>query len=147
MATDKLEDVWAARDFPVLVEVARRFDAGALSVRREDVADATGLDVDTVQLAGLALSRRGLVETKGAMQAPVLRFTNVAGAAYLLTGLHPDGDDVVSQLVSALQQAAAQQSDEDERGRLRRAADAIGGVSRDVITGVLTAVITKSAGM
>jgi hypothetical protein len=69
----------------------------------------------------------------------------VSGSAYLLTGLHPDGDDALSRLIDGLRQAADQTADDDERGRLRRAADALGGITRDVGVGVLTAVITRGA--
>lgn len=74
----------------------------------------------------------------------MLRFTDISGDAYLLTGLHPNGDDAVSQLVSALRQAADEVSDPDEKSRLRKLADGVGGVSREVLSGVLTAVITAA---
>lgn len=140
--TEKLPDVWAARDFPVLVAAARRFDEGESTVRVEDLAADTGLTKEEIERAGMALERRGLVETMGVAQMPVLRLRNLSGQAYLLTGLHPDGDDAVSQLVSALRQAADQTSDPTEKGRLRTMADNAGAVSRDVLAGVLTAVIT-----
>ena len=68
----------------------------------------------------------------------------VSGEAYLLTGLHPNGDDAVSQLVSALRQAADEVADPEEKSRLRKLADGVGGVSRDVLSGVLTTVITAA---
>jgi hypothetical protein len=66
--------------------------------------------------------------------------------AYLATGLHPDGDDAVTQLASALSQAAdaVEGPEEEEEGRLRKLADGVGGVSRDVLGGVLTSVITAA---
>lgn len=145
MAGNGLPDVWATRDFPVLREVARRIDAGEHTPRVEEVAAATGLDVDEVVLAGQALTRRGLVTVMGAMGHPVLRFSDVAGEAYLMTGLHPDGDDAITQLVSALRGAAEKVEDPAEKGRLRNLADGALGISRDVLTGVLTAVITAQA--
>jgi len=141
---ERLDDVWASRDFPVLVEVTRRFDAGASSLRVEDVAEALDMNADDVRRAGVALSRRGLVTTAGSWQVPVLRFTEIDGRAYLMTGLHPDGDDAVSRLIAAVQQAAELVDDPEERGRLRRLADSAMSVGRGVLTDVLAAVITRT---
>lgn len=143
--TEPPTDVWTTRDYPVLRDVARSVDAGERpSV--EEVAASTGLDEKRVRLAGRALARRGLVEIVGVAEEPVLAFTDVSGHAYLLTGLHPDGDDAVSKLVNALRQAADQVADPEEKSRLRKLAEQVGGVSRDVLTGVLTAVITAVGG-
>jgi DNA-binding transcriptional MocR family regulator len=140
--TEKLTDVWASRDFPVLVEVARRIDAGESTVSVSDVAQALAMDEQTVQLAGAALKRRGLVDTIGAFGVPVLRFRHLSADAYFVTGLHPSGDDAVSQLVDLLRQAADGVDDPQEKSRLRALADAAGGVSREVLAGVLTALAT-----
>jgi len=58
--------------------------------------------------------------------------------------LHPDGDEAVSRLVSALRQAADQVDNPDEKRRLRNLADEVPGVGRNVLGGVLTAVLTGS---
>lgn len=142
--TEPLPDVWVHRDYPVLREVTRRLDAGESNVLVQDVAPALHMDVGEVARAGRALSRRGLVETMGAAEVEVLAFQDVSGQAYLLTGLHPDGDDAVTQLVSALRQAADRTRDPDEKSRLRALADGVGGVSRDILSGVLTTVITAA---
>jgi hypothetical protein len=49
----------AQRDFPVLVEVARRVDAGSLDLRIGDIAQAVGMSPDQVALAGAALNDAG----------------------------------------------------------------------------------------
>ncbi|MBO0900856.1 hypothetical protein J1G43_12870 [Cellulomonas sp. zg-ZUI22] len=143
---ERLGDVWASRDFPVLVEVARRLDAGASIIQPAELIASTGLDEQAVVQAARALERRRLLKVEWLMGGNFF-VTDVSGAAYLMTGLHPDGDDVLSQLVSALRQAAEQQPDEDERGRLRKAADALGGVTRDVGVSVVAAVLARAAGM
>jgi DNA-binding transcriptional MocR family regulator len=141
--TDKLPDVWTSRDWPVLLEVARRIDSGERMPRVEDVAQATGLSTEAVEQAGRALERRGLVRTKGVDQRVVLRFHDLSGEAYLLTGLHPSGDDAVTTLVDALRQAADLTDDPVEKSRLRALADSALGVSRNVLAGVLTAYLTS----
>jgi hypothetical protein len=142
--TDKLPDVWASRDFPVLREVVRLIDSREAEWPvRQRIATATGLNDELVQSAGLALERRGLVRLGGkTAEGSFSYFYEISGAAYLMTGLHPDGDDVLSRLIDGLRKAAEQTADEDERGRLRKAADALAGIARDVGVGVLTAVIT-----
>jgi hypothetical protein len=61
--TERLEDVWVTRDYPVLLEVARRIDRGEDLPTIEAVAESTGLPVDQVSLAAKALHRRGYVHT------------------------------------------------------------------------------------
>lgn len=139
MTEKPLEDVWVTRDLPVLTEVTRRIDAGERPVSVETIAGATGLDPQLVELAGVALERRGFVEIWASDQSWCEQFNDIAGAAYLVTGLHPDGDDVLAQLVSVLEQAAERTSDDDERGRLRRAASAVGGLVGTVGANVLGA--------
>ena len=144
--TDKLPDVWFSRDYPVLIEVCRQLDAGERTVRIHDVADKLKMDVEAVENAGMALQRRGLVETRGIDQWRVFDFTDASGEAYLLTGLHPSGDDAVSALVAALRQAADLTDDPAEKSRLRGLADSALGVSRNVLGGVLTAYISHQLG-
>jgi hypothetical protein len=92
-----------------------------------------------------AFNRRGFVSGQGdAGTTGLNRVLDVSGSAYLVTGLHPEGDDALSRLIDGLRQAAEQTSDEDERSRLRRAADALAGVAREVGVGELTAVIPEA---
>jgi hypothetical protein len=144
--TEQLPDVWATRDFPVLREVVRRFETGDRieGVWGQSVADALNMSPEDVWRSARALKRRGLVEALIPLQGPAVQFADISGEAYLVTGLHPNGDDAVSQLVSALRQAADQVADPEEKSKLRKLADGVGGVSRDVLAGVLTAVITAA---
>jgi hypothetical protein len=141
--TEPLEDVWTTRDYPVLREVTERIDSGQSMVSSDEIAAAIGLSSEDARLAGLALERRGFVDLATASAAGPVFFQNVDGAAYLVTGLHPDGDDALSGLVQALQQAAEQTGDEDERSRLRKAADGLLNVSREVMVGVMTAFLSQ----
>lgn len=140
--TDRLPDVWITRDYPVLREAVRLIDNGDIA-EADLLVDATGLSAELVGLAAKALERRGLVSGEHSFGG-FLAITNVSGEAYLLTGLHPDGDDAVSQFASALRQAADHEADPEEKSRLRQLADGLGGVSRDVLSGVLTTVITAA---
>jgi hypothetical protein len=143
MTSKPLDDVWASRDFPVLVEVARRIDQGDSLPTIDDIATALDMAPDDVALAGAALLRRNLVKAIGAAEIPVVRFMDVSAEAYFLTGLHPSGDDAITSLVSALRQAADQVDDPDEKTRLRRLADGFLGISKTVAGGVLTTFINQ----
>ncbi len=66
----------------------------------------------------------------------------MAGAAYLMTGLHPARDDALLALVQVLREAAEQSGDEEEKSRLRRAASALVDISGGVAGGVMTAYLT-----
>lgn len=123
-------------------EVTRRIDAGAHLVEASAVASAVAMPEEEVVRAGHALKRRGLITASGSPAAEIESFEDVSAEAYFLTGLHPDGDDAVSSLVSALRQAADQVEDPVEKTRLRTLVDNAGAVSRDVLGGVLTAVLT-----
>ena len=134
--TDRLPDVWVSRDYPVLREAVRMIDQGRSMPGVNELATATGLGPEQVKLAVAALERRGLVEAFHTLGG-VVSISSVAGEAYFTTGLHPEGDDMVSQLMSALRQAAERSPDASEKTRLRKLADSAGDVTRDVLAGVL----------
>lgn len=134
--TDRLPDVWVSRDYPVLREAVRMIDQGRSMPGVNELATATGLGPEQVRLAVAALERRGLVEAFHTLGG-VVSISSVAGEACFTTGLHPEGDDMVSQLMSALRQAAERSPDASEKTRLRKLADAAGDVTRDVLAGVL----------
>lgn len=138
---EKLPDVWTTRDYPVLVEIVRRVDDNQ-HVSNDNLIDATGFDAATIARSVQALERRQLVRVTWFGRGEFM-IQEVAGSTYTLTGLHPSGDDAVSRLVEAIRQAADQVDDEDERSRLKKAADSLLGVSRDVLGGVLVNLATK----
>lgn len=51
------------------------------------------------------------------------------------------------RIVKAYQQAAEQEPDENKRGRLRAAAEALGGFGRDLLVEVLATGISKGTGL
>ncbi|MCU1624239.1 MAG: hypothetical protein JWL79_3084 [Frankiales bacterium] len=141
--TTPLPDTWSVRDYPVLVEVTRLFDQGRNTTDDTEIAGILGWDPEQVRRAFTALQRRGLIDGEGDAAVAGLNWVNqLSGQAYLLTGLHPDGDDTFSRLISALTQAAELTADPEEKGRIRRAVDGLLGISRDIGVSVTTAVIT-----
>lgn len=139
--TEPLPDVWISRDYPVLREITRRFDLGADWVEDHEIATSLSLEIQVARQACKALARRGLIQKADTLEGDVT-VCELNGQAYLITGLHPDGGDVVEQLVSLLRQASEQAGEEDERTRLRRAASALSDASGKILTGVATAWVT-----
>ena len=143
LVTEPLPDTWTPRDFPVLRAAVALIDRGE-GAGINALCEATALDLAEVTLALRALRRRGLVGLDLRTAGLVAGVSSVSGEAYLETGLHPTENDLVAQLVTALRKAADEVEDPDEKSRLRKLADGLGGVSRDVLSGVLTTVITAA---
>ena len=146
--TDKLNDRWASRDFPVLLEVARRIDAGDRYVHARDVANALDLPRDQVILAIDALHPAYVEGSPDERMSGRLDWTVVAltERGRRAVGLWPSGESVAA-LVDALRQAEEATEDLEEKSALRRAAGAVMGVGRDVMTDVIAAVIRQQMGV
>lgn len=149
MPQERLADTWNSREFPVLLEVARQLEGGTLS-DHGSVARALGMDADEVGRAFDALIPSFL---DGSVQraaggviysAMAKRLTERGRRA---TGLWPDGDTAVEQLLSALRQAEELTDDPDDKSALRKAAGQLATVSLSVIAEVIAAVVTRQTGI
>src|SRR3954452_10751424 len=121
--TGPLPDVWYHRDFPVLIEIAKRIDAGKRAAR-DELAAELGYSASEIQAAFQALERKQLIIGMGSEETGTIIVTDVTEPAYVLTGLHPSDDDV-RDLVEAILAAADRTEDVEEKSRLRTAADAV----------------------
>lgn len=136
----------------MLIAAARIVDSGE-HVPPDPLAevDDLDLDIDTIEMACEALvptyldagrsPRRG-GETRG-----MLVMTGVTDEGRRATGLWPDGDTAVEQLLSALRQAEDLADDPDDQTALRKAGGQLTTVSRSVLAEVLAAVIARQAGL
>jgi hypothetical protein len=79
----------------------------------------------------------------GALRGSVRALTERGRRA---AGLWPSGEGV-DALVDALRQAETQVDDEEEKSMLRRAAGALGGMSREIATDVLAAWVRSQTGL
>ena len=145
-----LSDTWYAREFPVLLEVARQLEGGIGLVDSGSVGRALAMDRDDVGRAFEALIPSYL---DGKVQRAAGGVVYLATAKRLTergrraTGLWPDGDTAVEQLLSALRQAEDLTDDPDDKSALRKASGQLATVSRSVIAEVIAAVVTRQAGM
>ncbi|REF00363.1 hypothetical protein [Thermomonospora umbrina] len=137
-------ETWTSRDGPVLTAIVDLADEGRVHVSPHDVAERTGFDLRTVELALAALASES---------PPFFQFTDctgfgddirtidnirdVSGHARRTVGTWPTPEVLADRLVAGLQQAADNAEDEEEAGRLRRAGQAVSGLGRDVLVNVL----------
>ena len=141
---EPLPDTWFARDLLVLREVARRVEADE-SLQTSDIADALGLDPKVVGRAGTRLKEDGYVKGGEAMGAGVIRFFDVTAKGRREVGQWPS-PDAVDRLISALERAIDDASDDDKRSRLRRLAESVKDAPREVVTSILAAAIGSGLG-
>ena len=144
--TGLLPDRWASQDFPVLRRVAEIVELEhAVEARPERIADDLGIGEDDALRSLIALHDSGYVEGLRAdtMGGKYVIATGVTERGRRAVGIWPSGEGV-DALVEALQQAAESTDDPEERSALRRAAAAVLGVGRDVMTDVMGAVIAKT---
>ena len=144
-----LTDQWHSRDLPTLVEAVDQLEFKTM-VTSAEVADALQQDMaDTARafqaLVGVYLI--GKVQRTGDGEIYLAFATGVTERGRRATGLWPDGDAAVEQLLSALRQAEKLTDDEDERAALRKAGGQLSSISRDIVAEVIAAVVTRQAGL
>jgi hypothetical protein len=144
--TDRLPDHWITRDLPVLRHVAHLVEVDrADEVRPEGVAEQLGIDEDDALHSLIALHDAAYIDglRSDTFGGKYILATGLTERGRRAVGLWPSGESV-DALVDALRQAEEATDDPEERGALRKAASAVLGVGRDVMTDVMGAVIAKS---
>jgi hypothetical protein len=144
-----LPDRWHSRDFPVLLEIARGLDAGALPDQQQ-ITNDLGISVDQLDAAWHALREGGylrLVEGRPRRlgDSEVTRIV-LTERGLRAVGLWPS-DRTGDQLADLLRQAADATADPEEQTILRRASGAVASVSRGVMTDVLAALVKSQTGL
>lgn len=144
-----LPDEWRSRDLPVLRAVAHKLTTEGRGVRVTDLAFSVE-DEDSIEAALVALDgvfidcvrlEGSLADIQGELMA--VRLTERGRRA---VGLWPSADSA-DVLVDALRQAEDLVEDPEERNMIRRAAGAVGAVSRDVMVDVVAAVVARQSGI
>jgi hypothetical protein len=139
-------DAWTRRDLPVLRWIVDQFQTTAdPDVSGESVATALDLAHDEVELAVQNLERgaylANITWTFGGFYVG-----NITEKALRTTGIWPSAENV-DALVDALRQAEEAVDDPEEKTLIRRAARAVGSVSRDVMVDVMAAVLARQSGV
>lgn len=112
------------------------------------IAEKTGLPIEAVNKALWKLSGEhppffeiSDASTFGGRE--IAAVSNPSGHAQRTVRAWPTPESVVDRMIAALQDAAENADTAEERSRLQRAAEAVGGVGRGVVTGVITHVLTQ----
>jgi hypothetical protein len=146
-----IEDTWARRDLPILLAAYRRAESGErppVVGQFEEMRQELGLTVGDFKLglAALAEADPPFIE----LQVSGGWSDDKAGGGWIdgvterarrELGSWPSADTLVDQLATALRQAADDESEPERKGRLRQAADVVGGMARDVAVAVISAKI------
>lgn len=155
--SELLPDTWHSRELPVLRSIVRTVDslqpreraaltAGDIALRVNDAAgEGVHFNNDEVTRAVKALSRGGYIVRADAerLGGGVIRVVDITEKAYRATGAWPSREAMADKLLAALEDLAEYSDDPIEKSRAKKAAEALGGFSRDT----LIAVIGASAGV
>lgn len=143
-----LAESWHSRDLPVLIEVARRLDAGERGLTASELVEPTGFDLEILLSAFTALDGpyidgKPLDSMGGRIDYFALNLTERGRRAVGLWPSEKGGD----ALIELLRQAAEQSTDDEERGLLKRAANSLAGVSTSVLTDVVATAAKVGLGL
>lgn len=140
-------DTWTTRDYPVLVAVAEHLEetrgAPVLSHQLAKRLPSHELRDITHSLTTLVdVYVRGEIESTLGDDTDDVIVTGLTERGRRAAGLWPaEGADRTQALVEAIRAAAEQADTEDERSRLRKAADALAGAAGRVTEGAIAAVV------
>jgi len=141
---ERLDDLWSARDYPVLVAVARRLREAPRPLMSHELAEVTGLHHQEVVGALTNLGHRHL-DVRDASSEGV-RDNYVVGimpAGLEAVGQWPSPDAAADRLVAALNAMIDATADgSPKQSRLKAARDGLLAAGRDVIVDVAGAAIT-----
>lgn len=146
-----LPSTWETRDYRVLLAAAEMLDrTGGGPVEVTDLSSRTNLSEEDVIRAVVALDQgdyiHARVERGMGGGLPWVIATGLTDRGRRAVGLWPSSDSGEA-LVAALFLAAEQAQSQEDKSRLRRAAESLGGVGRDLMVEVTAAFLARSAGM
>ena len=139
-----MESTWEWRELPILGEALRRVDAGETSIPVGEIRDAVGLTQEQAWAGVRALADAEYIEVRWGATATAsvpAMIEMVKERARRELGSWPSAETILQSLVDALGEAAERESEPEEKGRLREAAEVIGGAAKDLAVAVIAAKI------
>jgi hypothetical protein len=145
-----VEDTWARRELPILLAAYRRIESGERpsAGQAEQMRQELGMPVRDFQrgLEALVNADPPYLEVRFAggwsdEKAGGGFVDDVTERARRELGAWPTADMFVDQLAEALRRAADDEPEPERQGRLRQAADVLGGMARDVAVAFVSAKI------
>ena len=138
-----MEDTWASRDLPVLDAVVSQVDellpTGDIP-EAIDIGDATGLEIQEVVTALNALHGEYL-ELHKALELSGWFITSVTPAARRAVGQWPTGENLIERLAIGINQAAEQETDPEQKRRLKAVARELGGAVKTTAINVASEIL------
>lgn len=141
VGADEIQSTWATRELPILQAALRRLDVGDDFPELEEIRQEVGVSPRQLRVAVTALRDAGYIDvlfTGGWTEEHASgNVSAVHERARRELGSWPSPDDVVDQLIAALTKAAEEAGEPERMGRLRSAAEALGGIGRDIAVRVI----------
>jgi len=143
---------WETRDLPVLRAIIEASDEGTWQIGVDEIMSRTCFDGETVQRALMALAGEQppfFTYTDGSTMVGsfIVGVSNPTGHARRTVGTWPTAETWADRLIKALNEAADAEPDPERKGKLRRAAEAVGSLGGQVLGGVITAYVTHTTGL
>jgi hypothetical protein len=141
-----VESTWETRDLPVLEYIVEYYDEHGDAPDPSLICEALDMDDEDVQRALRALQHDQppfITDVRTTAAGTIFGVGAPTGHARRTVGAWPTPDALAERIVAALNEAAEQEPDPETKGRLKRAAQAVGGVGREVMIRVLSDVMTK----
>src|SRR6266571_7827171 len=140
----ELETTWAERELPILRAVLGVLDAGKDWAYLDEIRQELAFTVATMRAGVRALETASPpyvhvdwgIEREDFIGGTI---DQVSERGRREIGTWPSADAVLDQLVGALSHAAEEEPEPERKSRLRAAADALGGMARDIATAVIAA--------
>lgn len=144
MSASTLPDVWATRDYPVLIAAAQLLDADGLPHTSDEIAEVAGIERAAVVRALVNLGHGFLeVRSESSINEEDCFVTGITAEGLRAAGQWPSPETAADRLISALDE----QIDNTVEGtpkasRLHTLRDNITSVGRDVLVEVMGGVLT-----
>lgn len=149
---DRVDELWPADDFEVLHWVLERFERNghrvevgeALRVFPEEHYDSVRESLRRLSSHTYLVAVNGSGSGRGGRPgAPVV--TDDIGRALRGVGEWPDNAELLAdRMLAVLVEGAVHESDPEKRFKLKAGLEGVGGMTRDVLVGVVAAAITRS---
>lgn len=124
-----MESTWERRDLPVLDAVVRLADASRHAVTAQQIVNETGLDMEDVQRAIIALKNEcpPFIEVgRPYANGFYMLVGGVTGPARRAVGAWPTLESLTERLAEAFVAAADAETEPTKKGKLRSAAEFLG---------------------
>jgi hypothetical protein len=150
-----MQSTWEGRDLPVLECIVDYYDQFgespdpthmAFILKWDEQLDDEDEADDDVQRALRALEHEQppfITELQRTASGEIVGIGAPTGHARRTVGAWPTPESLADRIIAALNEAAEQETEPDKKGRLKKAAEAVGGVGKDVVTRVLTDVVSR----